>query len=265
MDVVKSNISLYNCNYRSWLHNLHPYNKLIYILFIGVSIYSANAVFTPSLIVIIFNFILMLSCRVFLQSWKIFWRALLPLSCFMIIIHGFLSPENHTPLFHVGSLFFYQEGLFFALSTLLKLAALLSSSLLYVTTCHPADLMSALSQSGWPAGVAYMLGSPLLMIPAMREKAHIIQTAQKARGLNIEGGIISRIKGIIPLVLPLILGSLIEIEQRATALEIRGFKLRGEKTAYRQVPDSALQIFCRWFLLASTLAVCTFTTLKNNF
>ena len=49
------------------------------------------------------------------------------------------------------------------------------------------------------------------MVPRMQSRANSILEAQQARGLRIEGSLARRVKALIPLIGPVLLGSLIII------------------------------------------------------
>ncbi|NDV22314.1 energy-coupling factor transporter transmembrane protein EcfT [Desulfovibrio sp. JC022] len=233
----------------SCLHSVHPLSKLTYVLLTGVTVYCAPGGYLPAAILLGVNLLLAAISGILLQVWKFSWRTLLPLALFMIPIHGFLNPDNHTLLTSYHGVGLYLEGLVFAGRVLLQLAAVLCISLIFVFTTHPADLITSLTQAGLSASFAYILGSPLLLLPAMRERAKTIQDAQRARGLGSDGGVIKRIRSMAPLISPLILGAFAEIEQRAIALELRGFNSARTKTSLRVVPDSATQRAVRKLML----------------
>ena len=192
---------------------------------------------------------------IFARSWALFWRTLLPLSIFMLPIHGFLNPNNETVLITWQSLTLYREGLLFGIRTLLQVAAVLSASLLFVYTTHPADLVAALQTAGWSQGLAYVFSSPLLLLPAMRERIETIRAAQAARGLSADGNIFQRTRALFPLLAPLILGAFSEIEERSIALDVRAFNSPGAKTLWRIVPDSRGQRIGRWGMLLLSIVL----------
>lgn len=214
------------------------------------------------LICIVLNLGLAIGGGVFNVTWRLVWRALLPITLFMILIHGFLNPENRTVLISFNAVHFYQEGFFFALNILLQLSALLTASLIFVLCTHPSDLITALSQVGFPHSIAYLIGSPLLLLPIMRERIGMIQNAQRSRGLDSEGNIVKRFLSLFPLLAPLVLGSLIEIEQRSIALEIRGFNTPGPKTSLRTVPDTSWQQLLRWTMIVVSLLIVVYRLSK---
>jgi energy-coupling factor transport system permease protein len=73
--------------------------------------------------------------------------------------------------------------------------------------------------------------------------------------LETEGGLPRRLRALLPLVAPLILGSLMDLEERAIALEARAFTRRGPKTSLMEIPDSPLERVARWGLLLAVAAL----------
>lgn len=247
---------------KTWLHRLHPFTKLAYILLTGVVVYLGPGLWYIEPFCIVLNLGLAGGGKVGKVTWRLTWRTLLPLAFFMILIHGFLYPENRTILVSFNGFQFCQEGFLFALNILLQLSALLTASLLFVLCTDPTDLITAISQAGFPQSLAYLLGSPLLLLPIMRERIGTIQDAQRSRGLDSEGNIIKRFFALFPLVAPLVLGSLVEIEQRSIALEIRGFNTPGPKTSLRTVSDTSRQRLLRWALLLVSLLIVVYQLWK---
>ncbi len=247
---------------KTWLHGFHPFNKLAYILLTGVVVYLGPAGWYVEPILIALNLGLAISGEVFKVTWRLVWRTLLPLAFFMIIIHGFLYPENQTILTSFNGVHFYQEGFLFALNILLQLTAVLTASLIFVFCTHPTDLITAISQAGFPQSLAYLVGSPLLLLPIMRERIGTIQDAQRSRGLDSDGNFIKRFFSLFPLVAPLVLGSLVEIEQHSIALEIRGFNTPGPKTSLRTVSDTTWLQLLRWAMLLVSLLIIVYRLWK---
>jgi energy-coupling factor transport system permease protein len=61
---------------------------------------------------------------------------------------------------------------------------------------------------------------------------------------------------MLPLVEPLVLGSIIDVDERAIALEARGFSSDKPKTFFRTVEDQRWEQILRWVLvIASVLLI----------
>ncbi len=88
----------------------------------------------------------------------------------------------------------------------------------------------------------------------MVERSGVIASAQRARGLDTEGSIRARLRGILPLVGPVILSSLTEVEERSLALEVRAFGRPGRRHLLWRLPDTRPQLIARVIMLGALLA-----------
>jgi energy-coupling factor transport system permease protein len=59
----------------------------------------------------------------------------------------------------------------------------------------------------------------------------------------------------VPLIGPIVLGSLIDVRERTFALEARAFGALPGRTAYRLVPDPPVDRWLRWGLLLALVGV----------
>ena len=89
----------------------------------------------------------------------------------------------------------------------------------------------------------------------MVERASVIQSAQRARGLDTEGSFRARVRGVLPLVGPVILSSLTEVEERSLALEVRAFGRPGRRALLWRSPDDTAQLVARVVMLAALLGL----------
>jgi energy-coupling factor transport system permease protein len=126
---------------------------------------------------------------------------------------------------------------------------MISSFTLLLMTTHPSELMIDLTRRGLPGQFAYVIISTLQILPQMQAKAQTIIAAQRSRGLDTESSFLRRAGSLVPLVGPLVFGSLVEVEERAIAIEARGFTSRHVKTSLHEIPDSAVDVVVRWVLI----------------
>jgi energy-coupling factor transport system permease protein len=87
------------------------------------------------------------------------------------------------------------------------------------------------------------------------ERAATITAAQRARGLDTEGSLWRRLRGVLPLAGPVLLGSITEVEERTMAFEARGFTRPGRRTLLWWPSDSGRQRLARWLLLLAVPAL----------
>lgn len=179
--------------------------------------------------------------------------AIAPLAIFLFGVHGFFYPGGITPLLHLGPFTLTQEGVAFAYLILSRLTVLTSAGLLFLLTTPPAEVMADLAQRGLSPTLIYLLVSTLQLFPELQAKAGTILAAQRARGLETSGNLIQRSRALLPLVVPLVLGALVDVEERAMALEARAFRAKCRKTCLLRVADTTAERLLRRGLLVSTV------------
>jgi energy-coupling factor transport system permease protein len=180
-------------------------------------------------------------------------RLLLPLFAFLFVMQSLFYPGGETEIFSIWIFTVTSEGVVFAFQTASRILVMVSSFLLLLLTTHPSALMNDLAKRGVPASLSYIITSTLQIIPQMQAKAITIQDAQRSRGLETGGNLINRIRSLLPLVGPLVFSSLVDVEERAIAIEARGFTLSVKKTSLIEIPDSQGEVVLRWVLAAIAL------------
>lgn len=232
----------------TFLYRLNPVTKLVLSVCLILLSFLAMGYWTPwfllglSLILTTLNQLL----KPFLQ---ILIKFILPLSFFLFIIHGFFSPLGHTVISQIGPFTLKLEGLEFALLMMGRILSALGASLLLVFTTLPSSLMLALSQNGVPYVLTYIIGATLQIIPQMKARTTAIISAQQSRGLETDGSFFIRVKALLPLIIPLVLSSLVDVEERAIALEARAFRTECIKTSLIDLSDPLSERIFRWALV----------------
>ena len=178
----------------------------------------------------------------------------LPISISVALVSVF-TRAGQTVLFVVGPFDATREGLDFALQIIVRLVVIAMALTLFGLTTEPRAFVVDLERRGLPPRLAFAAAATLETIPLMIERALAIEAAQRARGLDTEGSLLARVRGVLPMVGPVILSSLTEVEERSLALEVRAFGRPGRRHLLWSLPDSAGQEGLRWLLLAALLAV----------
>lgn len=96
-------------------------------------------------------------------------------------------------------------------------------------------LSIALEQKGVSPKVIYLLISSINMIDDFQKRGKLILESQQTRGIEIKGNIFRRIFLVFPIFIPLTLSSLTSAEERAIALESRGFLIGTKKTLLQKI------------------------------
>jgi len=238
----------------SGVEALHPLTKLTLVL---VAAMAGAALPTTLAVLAVF-----LGLLVPLAAWgrclgaflRTCLRVLLPFFVSLVLIQGFFTP-GPTVLMHVGPFRYTLEGLQVALLFSARLLVGLGAATLLMLVTRPDALMRALVARGLPNQIAYIVVTALQIVPTFQARARSILDAQRSRGLETEGRLTVRLRAFAPLVGPLILSSLMQIEERAIALEARAFSRTGRRTSLVALRDTRSQMFLRWVLLLAGLAL----------
>jgi energy-coupling factor transport system permease protein len=174
-----------------------------------------------------------------------------PIAISAFVVNLFFYPGAETVLVRIGPITATAEGLAFAIEILVRILAISGAVTLFYLTTRPSDLVVDLERRGVSPRVGFVANASVQTVPAMVDRAQQITAAQRARGLDTEGSVWRRIRGIVPIVGPVILGSIAEVEERTMSLEARGFTRPGRRTLLWMPPDSGMQTIARWALVAA--------------
>jgi energy-coupling factor transport system permease protein len=175
----------------------------------------------------------------------------LPIAISALLVNLFFYPDGVTVLFQLGPITATAEGLGFAVELLARIGAISGAITLFYLTTPPGELVLDLERRGVSPRIAFVALASVQTVPAMVERAMTITAAQRARGLDTEGSAWRRIRGVLPLAGPVLLGSIGEVEERSMALEARGFTRPGRRTLLWWPDDSERQRLARWLLVLS--------------
>lgn len=231
------------------IHKINPMNKIMYIV-VSILIPIIIPKITVGLIYLSISIFILLIGKVF--------KKVIPLLGFssillfsIILIQGLFKADNITPIFSVGNCIFYKEGLFYALKICIRVLNILCSFSILILTTKPSDLIEELVRKGLSSKIGYVLSSVLQIIPEMSSTMVTITDAQRSRGMETEGKLLTRIKAFFPLIGPVVMNSLVVTRERAMALEVRGFNSKIKKSFLNESQGSSYDSEIKWFLILS--------------
>ena len=226
----------------SLIHRLDPRTKILLSVLFIITVFVANN--TVSFLILSLALL-----AVFMQSGisiKTVLKGLKPIFVILIItalINVFMTKADGEPLFELGIIKIYTEGIVRAVFMALRVVMLIiGTSLLLTYTTSPISLtdgieslLAHLKRVKVPVHTfAMMMSIALRFIPTLIEETEKIMNAQKSRGADFtSGGLVKRAKSLIPLLLPLFVSSFNRAEELATAMECRCY--RGDKNRTKLV------------------------------
>ncbi len=236
----------------SWLHHRNPVTKLLALLLVIIAAFLLPPIVLPVLLAVLV--LVATSCGLFravVGTLRI--PALLLLS--ILVVNAFFFPGATNRIAGLGPFWITSEGLAFGLNAAGRLIVAFVASVLFLQTTLADDLLEALISRGVSYRISFVVLTAVQMVPRLQERAGSILEAQQARGLAISGSFRVRLRALVPLIGPVLLGSLIDVRERTFALEARGFGALPHRTAYRRVADPPVDRVLRPLILLAMLGV----------
>ncbi len=256
----------------SLIHRLDPRMKLI--LTVGFIVLA----FMAKVAVSVIGVTLFLGALIFLSRipLKMYLKTLKPIIPIIVItsVLNALYVTSGTVLVSFWKITVTSGGVLTAvyMSVRICLLILCSSMLTYTTT--PTQLTDAIERLFSPLkylkldvhSLAMMMTIALRFIPTLIEETEKIMSAQKARGANLEsGGLLSRIKALIPILIPLLISSFRRAAELADAMECRCYHGGKGRTRMKQLHLSATDVVSLVVLAAVGVGIVFANRLLSGF
>ena len=237
-------------------HRLNPLTKLVVSAGTSVAAVALGGI-TPSLTLLIVAVLVPAAAAGMLRPVLRTTVVLaLPLATSAAIVNLLFFPGGQTVLVRLGPVAATAEGVAFATAIVLRVVVIAGAVTLFHGATRTSELVLDLERRGVSHRIVFVAASAVSTVPAMVERARVITAAQRARGLDTEGSLLRRVRGIVPIVGPTILGAVGEVEERSMALEARGFTRPGRRTLLWEPADSPRQRAARWLMVVLVIVAC---------
>lgn len=217
----------------SVLHRMDPRVKILLSIAYIVAIFLCHYVLTYALMALFTLFLILISGIPF----RTILRSLRPIVLILIItsvINLLMTGGEGEPLFAWKFIHIYEEGLWRAGFMAVRVILLVVSATLLLTyTTSPIALTDAIESLLTPFKwlhvpvheFAMMMSIALRFIPTLTEETGRIMNAQKSRGSSLStGGLITRVKALVPVIVPLFISAFQRAMDLATAMECRCYR-----------------------------------------
>ena len=146
----------------------------------------------------------------------------------------------------------------FAVSMCLRIVLLVSAFSIFFMTVHPDELASSLLSMKVPFSFTFTLSLATRFIPTLAQEAQNIIDAQRSRGLELEkGNVITRVKNMVPILIPLIINSIKRAFSIAEALESKAFGTITTRTNYFELVMRKRDYFIIGLMIVFVIGVFT--------
>lgn len=170
-------------------------------------------------------------------------KGILFLLIFTAVINVFFYKEGNV-IVSWGIITITKEGVFSALFLALRLILLVCGSSLLTLTTSPVALTDGLESLLTPLKwirfpvheLALIMSIALRFIPILSDETARIISAQKARGADFEsGGLIKRVKAMIPVLIPLLISAFRRADELGDAMDARCYSGSKVRTKYKKL------------------------------
>ena len=242
----------------SLLHRLDPRMKLVLTMLFIVLVFLPQNWWGMAVVVAFMALVVGLSRL----PVRLIWRSIKP----VLFIVAFTAALNVLYVHEGDTLFRWQfihittGGLANAGFIAVRIVCLIVGSSMLTYTTTPTALTDAierlLSPLKWvginPHELAMMMTIALRFIPTLMEETDKIMAAQKARGADMEsGGLMSRVRALVPILIPLFVSSFRRAYDLAMAMECRCYQGGEGRTRMKQLTTAPRD----WVALAVYLLV----------
>ena len=221
------------------VHKLDPRTKIILVILYIVALFQANN-WVSYILVTLVTFTCMSISRI--KPANMF-KGLKPM-LFIIALTAVLNIfyTTGTPIRPGGVVTW--EGLERAVQMMLRISLLIIGTFMLTFTTSPIDitdglerLLNPLKKIGVPVHeMTMMMSMALRFIPTLIKETDKIMCAQKARGADFEtGGLVSRAKALLPILVPLFVSSFKRADDLAVAMESRCYHGGEGRTRMKQM------------------------------
>lgn len=243
----------------SLLHRLDARMKMVLVFVMMLAVFFCQNYISMGLAVIVTLSLVMMSNI----SLKVILKGMKPI-LFIVIFTTLLNLFYGTgePIFHFGIIKITQNGLNNAVFMALRIIILVITGLMLTYSTTPNQLTDALESLLKPLKVfkfdvhslAMTMTIALRFIPILVEEVDKIMSAQKSRGADMEsGGLIKRVKAIVPVLIPLFISSFRRANELADAMECRCYR-GGEGRTKMNVSHLALRDYLTMCLVIAYFA-----------
>jgi len=227
------------------LHRLHPADKIVLLVLYFVWAMQFDdplGVLLPLAVALIG----ILAARAGGNARKAL-PLMIPITVMCLLLWSLLAgtSRGHTVLWQWGSLTIYREAVWYAVAMALRLNAMLLGGIVFISVTGIEELRLGLTRLGLPYSMAFATGLAFRLVPLIGGTLEKAAQAQKSRGFALDrGGPLARLRNHAPLIIPVILVSLRNIDQLAAALEARGFGAQTRRTSFLATPWRAADTAC---------------------
>ena len=225
----------------SLIHRMNPVAKLLFAILFAITCFcTGNLIFLCAMLAIAIA--CAASCGMIRQTLGLM-KAVFVFSLILAILLLLTTPSGDRlvdlPWGYIGT-----GSILAAVTTIVRLEAAAIPLFLTFYVTKVSDLSnSVVKVLHVPYRYAFTFASTVHFIPVFMNDMKSIMETQTARGIEFDvGGIVNKIRLMVPLCVPLLVSSVRKTNSSAIAAEVRGFNLRTRASGFKEYPFAAADI-----------------------
>lgn len=227
---------------KSFVHKCDPRLKLIFLMVYIIAVFLASSFYSLGVCAAVFLLIAAFSGIPFTSLLRSV-KAVMFLLVFTALLNLFFN-DGETVIFQWKFIMFTKEGVYAAAFLAIRLFLLVLGSAILTLTTTPVALTDGIERLLKPLKVihfpvhelALIMSIALRFIPILTDETSRIMNAQKARGADFEtGGLLQRIKAIVPILIPLLISAFRRADELGDAMDARCYSGSKVRTKYKKL------------------------------
>jgi energy-coupling factor transport system permease protein len=241
----------------TWLYRLDPRVKLAFVV-VAASLTFLWPSPVVAAVVSVVSLVLLLLAGVPHDRIVRFLRGMLVLLLLVLVLTTLFTPGGSTGLFSLGPLSVSLEGFRQALLLASRLLALSLAFFFWLSTTDQGEMVRGFVALGLPYGWGLTIALALRYLPILAGLFEQVRDAQEARGLDLaQGGLRARLQAYRPILIAVVIGALRHGERLGWALEARALDGGRQRTAFRPLRLSRVDVLALVVLGAVLAAAFT--------
>lgn len=225
----------------SVVHRLDARVKLLLTLLFVIAIFFINSYFGFMLTLAVLLIVILFAKLPIISVLKSV-RGILFIVLFTAAINLFFIKDGEV-LVQSGIITITKTGVHTTIKMVLRLVLLISGASLLSLTTTPVELADGIESLMAPLklirvpvrDIAMIMSIALRFIPTLFEETNKIISAQKARGASFDtGNIFSRVKALLPVLIPLFVNSFRRADELAFAMDARCYNATDKRTKMKK-------------------------------
>jgi energy-coupling factor transport system permease protein len=219
----------------TFLHRLDPRVKIAAVILLTILGFILSSL-GSLLVLLVFIFILLFLARASLDRTMFALKFVLRFMALIVVLWPFFDPAGEPVLAALGPVKITEPAIWRGVTSAVRVGCLATVWYILIFTTSQRDLVRALVKLGVRFDFGLALAIAFRFFPTLGLTIDSIKDAQRARGLELDkGGLTKRARNYVAVLVPVIVSALRTAETISLALQSRAYGARADRTYLREL------------------------------